>query len=73
MTKKSPMARMNPEFRSFLKLRATNFRTSIPKEQESLMEIMKEVEKKIGIDFMNSAVTKKGVNLQTKRRITLLK
>lgn len=71
--KKTIQSRMIPEFHNFLKNRSILFNTSIPKEQKNIIDIMAEVEKKIGIDFMNTSVTKKGVNLQSKKRITLLK
>ncbi len=71
--RKTIISRMTPEFHDFLKDRATNFNTSIPRESKNILTIMAEVERKIGIDFKNSIVTKNGVKLQSKKRITILK
>ena len=70
---KTKLARMRPELLDFLKHRALTFNTNIPKEQTSLMRMMNEVEKQLGFDFKNMIVTSKGVTLNSKKRITILK
>lgn len=66
-------SRVAPELYDILNQRRLKFNTSLSTEQRNLVKIIKEFETKLGFNIKDTIVTKDGAQINTKRKLFVLK